>query len=312
MKSPLHIITLLLLCISYLSTVAQINRSYTYRQPDPEAQKKKKKKEIVKFETKGLEYGFNFGMYKADNQTANYFNGASGANLLEDIIGKDLYAGSISGTPSMIHEQVKELLGGYEFHIYELPKNMRYDPAVLIGFHGKVNVTEKTGIYIDFNYAKLRTIDQFSIETENYPAGFISQKALQFFPIQGMEKRYDINIGVMQCLTDKRFAPYVEGALNYNNLHVDDAAVYIKEQYFSFLNPYNSYYKVRDYGGGYGALVGVGGRLLYTQGVFINIGYNLSYKLINLGVYKNNYFNHTIYLRFNFWQKIWKAEEIER
>ena len=121
------------------TSIAQINRNYTYREPEKPEKKtstkktSKQKPEPVPFLIAGLEYGFNLGGYLANNKTANYFNGQSGSNNIENIIGKDAYAGSINGAYSPIHEEIKDALGGYEFHIKELPTRMRYNPGALLG-----------------------------------------------------------------------------------------------------------------------------------------------------------------------------------
>ena len=302
----LLLILILTSCCSY-DIYAQINRKYVEESAEKAKieSKKKKKKGDDPLSTKDLfEYGFNFGLYMPNNNTANYYNGNNSINNLQNLIGPTW---TPTGTPAdtvsynPFYKQIRDYYSR-DFEIKELPTHMRYNKPIAIGFHLKYNLSDNIAIFGDFNYAKLTTIDQFSIQFAGIP---ISNNNPFFNKIRGVEQRYDINVGIFMTFgKPSLIKPYVQAAFNLNNTIVKDASVEFRndsvttQSYtFSFLNPYYKYYNLRDWGLGYGALVGAGFRLMLNDKFLTYIGADLSMKHIYLGDNKGFYPSGLIYFR---------------
>ncbi|MBP7496815.1 MAG: hypothetical protein KA792_04040 [Bacteroidales bacterium] len=258
----------------------------------------KPKKDTMKYYLRGLQYGFNIGVYIPNAKTANYYNGSGTNDLSKVIMDTFNYAAQYSG----IHQQIREnALNGYDFKIRELAKNMNYSIALNIGFHSQYNFTSNTGIFVDFNYSKLTTQDAVQLELLNTPTGYLSNDKFRFCNITGKESRVDINLGLYKMFGDvKKFKPYYEFAFNINNTRVEEANINIPPLSFSYLNQYNEYYKIRDDGIGYGIQAGGGILVLFTETLILNAGANLAVKKINLGSYDNYGFNPNVYIRILF------------
>ncbi len=323
-----NIIFLLLLFYLFLgispNSFAQINRKYVEESAKKaEVAKKNKNKNKTKADdplsTKGfLEYGFNFGMYFANNNTANYYNGSNNINNLEKLIGPEMW--NANGTPAdttyvnPYHKQIKELYR-HEFEIKELPQRMRYNKPTAIGFHLKYNVSDHMAIFGDFNYAKLTTVDQFSIQL--ITGDQISNRAVIFNKIKGTEQRYDINVGVFMTFgKSSLIKPFVQAAFNLNNTLVKDASVEFRNDSvtkqtltFSFLNPYYNYYNMRDWGLGYGVLAGGGLRLMLNDKFLTYIGGDVSMKHIYIGDNKGFHPHGLVYIRILYNMRLLKKKE---
>jgi len=185
----------------------------------------------------------------------------------------------------------------------------------------KYNLSDNIAIFGDFNYAKLTTVDQFSIQL--YTGDQISDRAIIFNKIKGEEQRYDINLGIFMTFGKPALIkPYIQAAFNLNNTIVKDASVEFRNDSvagskpitFSFLNPYNKYYNIRDWGLGYGALVGAGFRLMLNDKFLTYLGGDFSMKHIYLGDNKGFHPSGLIYFRilYNLSFKKKKSEPVKK
>ncbi len=247
------------------------------------------KEDSAEYSIKGFQWGFNFGTYRANNATANYYNGESETNNLNDIIGNDPYTGTWNNTYNYTYNEIKEELG-YDFEIAELPERMKYDIAFALGFYVKYNINSNTGFFMDFNYVKLKANNIFTLRLKN---GYDIVPNYECY-INGAEERFDIDLGICKIYGQpNRYKPFVELAFNINNTRVKEATAYIespnKTLSYSFLSPYNEYYNLRDDGIGYGVYVGTGIQIIISESFLLYSGVNIQMKQINLGEYKEKY-----------------------
>lgn len=248
-----------------------------------------------------LFYGLNIGVYMPNHATANYYNGTSSVNNLEDMIGGNPYAGVLNGYVNTNYSTIKERLNGVDYRIDALPRAMRYDKPACIGFHANYLFTPKSSLYLDMNYASLTTIDFFTLYLYNAPEGSINTSSYRVYPMKGIENRVDMTIGWMTYLyTTTRLKPFFDIGFNLNNTKVKSAEVEIEGLKISYLNVDNQYYNTPDYGVGYG-MNGGGGLLYILQPSFsVSAGLTLSYKKINLGENQDFALNNYIYTRLLF------------
>lgn len=266
-------------------------------------------KEENPYKLKGLQYGFNFGVYFPSSKTANYYNGdpSHTLSLERAIIDKVDFNGNPIPENSFYKSIKDKEFNGDDFRIQELPLNMKYSVATNIGFQVKENVNDNIGIYLEFNYSKLKAEDRFSIERLNTIPGSI--KVPYFYNLLAYESRIDINLGVSKCFgPPDRIKPYVEAALNLNNTKVMSADALIGDTKYSYLNPYNQYYNIRDDGIGYGYLLGGGLQVIVNQTIIMNAGLNFSLKKIHLGDNKKYNLNTILYIRLMFRKLISTSE----
>ena len=276
-----------------------------------------------------FEYGFNFGWYIPNNSTANYYNGSSPVHSLEDKIGKDPYTGCLC-TYNYTHQEIKDALGGYEFHIMEYPEKMKYNKPVTLGFYAKYNLSYHLGIYFELNYARLEAVDFFSIQTENQPSNGFYPDNIKYYPIKGVEKRYDMNLGMFLSFGEPAMLrPYLELAFNMNNTYVEEQTISVEGTVYSIRNQELAYYHYRDYGVAQGAMLGGGMQFFVNKRYNVYTGVDFFMKKIRLGDFRGANFssvapedriltydayklNTVLYIRFIFKQFIWKTKELER
>lgn len=250
------------------------------------------------FYLKGLQYGFNFGVLFPSSKTANYYNGdqSNTLSLKRAIIDSGYWNGSVNYTHKEIREKV---FNGDDFEISELPLKMKYSVATNIGFYVKENIKDNIGVFLEFNFAKLTAEDKFSLERRNMPPGSIVEP--YFFKLYAKESRVDINLGISKSFgTPQRFKPFASAGLNMNNTKVLSADALIGDSKYSYLNPYNEYYGIRDYGIGYGVLLGGGLQIIASQSLLMHTGIDFSLKKINLGDNKKYNLNTVFYIRLLF------------
>lgn len=259
---------------------------------------------------KGLQYGFNFGVYFPGNATANYYNGLPNNTLSLKKILLDTFTYIGPGySVNSVHDSIRNRnFNGDDFAIKEYPQHMRYSIAMNIGFYTKYNFNDNLGIYLEVNYSKLKTTDKVSIERLNMAMGSIQTP--YYFTLLDKESRVDINLGMMKAFGPPRiFKPYMEGAFNLNNTRVLSADVNTGYHTYSYLNPYNEYYGIRDDGIGYGVVVGGGLQIVLSQAMVLYTGMDFTIKKIKLGDNKDFNLNSFLYVRLLFRNLISTSED---
>jgi len=224
--------------------------------------------------SKGLTwfYGINIGGYFANSNTANYYNG-SGEHNVETALNR------IHNRDRLI-SNVDEIIESFE--IGELPLNMHYSPAVLIGFFGGLNFSKTLSVIGEFNYTQLSVADKFTIYTDKFTSTSEPYRLLS--DIYASEERIELRLGIQYTLfTDSYIHPFVESGINITDTRVMENKVLVGGMEFSIREIRSEYYDVRDYGMGFGIYTSAGILMEVSDNFSVRMGGSVSYSQINLG-----------------------------
>lgn len=242
---------------------------------------KQKEDRIIRFD-----YGMNFGFYMANGATANYYNG-TGQRSLEQVL-------SFSNNYNRIRNEL-----GYDFSLHSLPMKMSYKPAVMLGFFGSLNFNPRAGIMAEFNYARLKAEDRFSLEIERVV--FIEGDNIELYPIYGTEERLDLRFSFQYTFLSKKsyLHPFFEAGVSITDTKVKENRVRIHSQSFSLHIPQTGLIYERDYGIGFGGFITAGLKLDVNEQFALWLGYSANYSRINLGVNEKFLLQHALFLRLS-------------
>jgi hypothetical protein len=233
-----------------------------------------------------VEYGMNIGFYYANASTANYYNGSGDNNLWEAI--NRIYN----------YNNIRRDIG-YDFTIHGLPMKMSYNPAIMMGFYGILRMVPSFGIIAEFNYARLRAEDNFTLLIDR--ASFIEGDNIELFRIWGLEERVDLRIGFQHIIFSRNsyVHPFFETGISLTDTKVKEHRARIHSSLINLRKPKDVIYDIRDYGIGMGGFFTTGLRMDVNEDYALVLGYSLNKLKINLG--DNNKFTlqHTAFLRLN-------------
>ncbi len=227
---------------------------------------------IFQYNNEGLQLGVGFGLYKAGNESANYYNG-SGKNNLRRVLIDYPYN----------YQLLKEIFN-YDFHLdsNNLPTQMKYAPTVTLQALSKYNFNENNGIVIEFAYSKHTAADFFTIVIED-PSNTTTEPTVELGKIWGIEERVNLNIGYIRSFgKPKKMKPYIEAGFNINDTKLKDNKAQILTYTYSIVDPTDNIYGYKQGGIGHGFYISPG--LIFNLGdaFAAHIGSNLSIKKINL------------------------------
>ncbi len=229
-------------------------------------------------------YGLNLGAYFANNGTANYYNG-TGRHSLEDAINRQ-----------QTYNRIRESLG-YDFELHGLPENMGYTPAILIGVFGTLQFTGSTSLHGEFNFARLKASDQFTLTLKK--PSFIEGDNVRRYPLSGTEERSEIKIGVQHTFLSARSSthPFVETGFSLTNTRVRENSARIEGSTISIRNFSDTYYDFRDDGIGMGTYASLGIRMDLGDAYALALGAGSHFKMIKLGNNDTYFMQFTLFTR---------------
>lgn len=220
----------------------------------------------------GWQVGIGFGLYKAGNESASYYNG-SGKNSLRRVLIENQYT----------YELLRQNFN-YDFHLdsNNLPSDMKYAPAVLLQAISKYNFNENNGLVIDFGYSKHTAADFFTLVIED-PSNTTSEPTVELGKIWGTEERVNFNIGYIRTFgKPNRVKPFIEIGININDVKLKDNKAQILTYTYSIVDPMDAYYGYKQGGIGQGYYVNPGVIFNLGDAFAAHVGANLSLKRINL------------------------------
>ena len=230
----------------------------------------------------GLFFGANLGFYFANKYNAQYYNG-KGINSVDSVIFHPYN-----------YTNIKQALQ-HDFLLSELPSNLKYSPALMIGLFFKYSFT-KSAVFIQFNFSKLTTKDVFTIQYDdpyNPSIPIYKQET-----IYGAEQRANIDLGYSYTFSpEKNTRPYIELGVNLNNTKLIENKIKIENLDFSIINPSTTYYKFNEGGIGIGAFIGSGVELVFSDVISVNLGFIIYYNKTKLGDYYQFKPNYTLFVR---------------
>ena len=224
------------------------------------------------FSNIGWQLGVGFGLYKAGNESANYYNG-SGKNNLRRVLIDYPYN----------YQRLREIFN-HDFHLdsNNLPTSMKYAPTVTLQALSKYNFNENNGFVIEFAYSKHTTADFFTIIIED-PSNTTSEPTVELGKIWGIEERVNFNLGYVRTFgKPKKIKPYIEAGLNINDTKLKDNKAQILTYTYSIVDPTDNIYGYKQGGIGHGFYCSPGILFNIGDAFAAHIGSHLSIKKINL------------------------------
>lgn len=157
---------------------------------------------------RGFSFGLNLGVYFANKNTANFYNGAGSQNEFIDVnevrgysIEERLGATDnifFDQTYNEVVQQVGNGATGFTVPYDSYPQNMRYNPSFLVGLHIKYNFNRYSALIFNINTMRIRTSDKFSLQFFGGPIPQNQQNDVRLYTITGTEQRFNLNLGYRQ------------------------------------------------------------------------------------------------------------------
>lgn len=232
-------------------------------------------------ERRGLEYGAVAGIYISGGKSAEFYSGKPGNENNVNYVFLNKYR----------YDEIRQLLNFNDTaFILEYPGKMRYTPAFSFGLFVKYDLNCRTGIYLQFSYAKLSAKDVVTIEVD--PPDYLTEPDIRLLPISGIEERNLVDLGFTHAFGNSKTARFtLGGGINMNNSLVKEHVLRIAEKPFSLVNIYgsNSYvpgtqqgYEMRQGGIGFGIFGTIGARFEFSPAIAIEPGLTVYYKQIKI------------------------------
>ncbi|WP_317896561.1 hypothetical protein [Aurantibacillus circumpalustris] len=256
--------------------------------------------------------GLYVGSYFANKYSASTYSG----------YGFDIYGDRNSFRNSFMYQKIKNEYGGgygqqdyiaaavgvdpgrWEFNESDMPYNMHYTPAILVGVNFKIPIAKRSSVLVNVNGTKLSVEGNFTISTDKpgntNPA---LNKNIQTFVIRGGEQRLQFQLGFQQLFgEDEKFNFLVEGGLVGTLTKFDKNTIYINTltidlTYYVNQTLYPSTLPTRPVGFAVGAFAGAGINLDASDKFNVQLLYTPSFEKINIGVSPKHKFQHAIALR---------------
>lgn len=218
-------------------------------------------------------YGLGLGLYQANHGTANYYNGSGPDHNLERTL-------NLHYNRDRLIRDIDEIIAS--FAVYELANDMRYRPALQVGFYGGLELSRSFALLAEANYARLQALGRFTLETDKET--FTSEPYLLLCDISGAEERIDLRLGAQYTLhTPSYIHPFVESGVSITDTKVLSNRVSVKGININIRNAFDEYYNIRDYGMGMGFYTTLGLKMEVNEQFAVRSGVSVNYIRINLG-----------------------------
>jgi hypothetical protein len=249
----------------------------------------------------GLQYGLDFGLYLPNRYPANYYNGSDGnVNNIKFIFSNETYNNEI--------KQALNVSDTSKFFLKECPTNMRYPATPSAGLYISYNFNRSTGVYLQFNYVKLKPHDVFTVEVSPQDE-ILTTPDLRLFSISGEEERINIDLGYSRAFRVRENMDIMgEAGIAINDIKVLKSRIYIVNKEYSLINVYGNKpyvpgsnmqaYDIVQGGIGIGLHGGAGIRFNFSESFALQPGATLYWNNVNLEGYKDMRFSPFFYLRF--------------
>ncbi len=257
-------------------------------------EEKKEKEKITRWE-----FGINFGAYFGNKYSANFYSGDEGnVNTISYVMSNKYWYQEIA---LLLHSSDTIIVTG-------IPENMHYTPAIIGGLFLRFNFNRHLGIFVEANYAKLKTDGEFTVEID--PASYPTYPNLQNFGVHGREERVSMDLGLHYKFPvyKNKLNLFAQAGINVNYVRVLKNYITFYDKEYSIINIYGSKNYVpnsnlQEYsniqgGFGYGLYLGGGMGFTFTPQIGLELGGYLHYIRVDLENYNEFRPSGSIYLRF--------------
>lgn len=258
--------------------------------------------------------GIYVGSYFANKYSASTYNG----------YGFDIDGNRNTFLNSFMYQKIKNEYGGgygqrdliadaigidqyqWDFNESDMPFNMRYTPAVLVGANFKIPLSSKSAVLVNISGTKLNIEGNFTmtlLKPAN-PNPAINTN-IKTFTIKGGEQRLLFQLGYQHLFgEDAKFNFLLEGGLigtltkfDRNYIYINDLQIDLTYYVNQTINP--APYPTRvPVGFGIGAFAGMGANIDVSSKFNVQLLYSPTYEKINIGTNPKLKLQHAIGLRF--------------
>lgn len=248
-------------------------------------------------------YGFDYNENK--NDFANSF-------MYEKII---MQYGGGDGQTDLIAEALGIDHTDWSFDESDMPVNMRYHPAFLIGFDARYGFNKKNSLLFNLNVAQLTINGNFTITTRPPPNSTQINNSIKTYDIKGGEQRMTMQAGYQRIFGESvninffmegglqlTYARFLKNEIMIEELHINLADSYVQTGYASTeLN--------KPTGTGIGVFAGLGINLTLNSKWSVQFVYNPSYEKINIGYHQKRTLQNAVGFRTLINLSVKKSEE---
>lgn len=288
-------------CIALLVTSAAKAQDETDENGDP----------IVINNKKGLHVGIYIGSLFANKSTAPLYDGYGfdmdgNRNSFENsfmynkIINE--YGGGY-GNPDQIATALGVQHGEWTFNESDMPVNMKYAPAFLLGLQGRYSVDKSNAILLNVNASQLNITGNFTITTLPPTNSTQINQAIKTCAIKGVEKRVMFQVGYQRLLGEsQKVNLFAEAGLNITMAKFDKNEIMVGSLLIDLTSYYyqpglSTYFVRKPLGIGYGAFGGLGVNFNMNENFRVQFLYSPTYEKINLGADARLHFQHAVGIR---------------
>ena len=252
-------------------------------------------------------YGFNFGTYIANNNSAVIYDGyfSSYNNVKEFILSPPINS---NNSP---REYIETQFNDWE--IRNSPLEMKYRPGVEFGLHIGIQ-NENIKYYLDYNFANYKAIGLLIVDEINPSNPSVNPENIEI-GVTGEESRNFINFGfITNILDEKEYHLGLPFFFQINQSKFKSNFISVNNQKYNipvFSNSLNNTQNTSPSGMGIGGGSGIVLTLKVINDINLSLGYHLQYSKIKMRFQNKEDFNewgvqHSIFARL-----IWTKSEIE-
>ena len=262
---------------------------------------------------KPIQAGLYLGSLFANKYTASIYDGygydldGHKNDFLNSFMYRKIYIeyGGGNGQPDQIAQQLNVNPGEWAFDQTDMPVNMKYNPAFLIGFQGRFETSRTTAILLNVNAAKLTLNGNFTLQLLTAPIGPVQPnfQNLQVCSIMGTEQRIVFQAGLQHIFgKDEVFGLILEGGPVMTMVKFVDNSIIINELHINLMTFYDQYgyeiYKAKNLTGiGFGAFAGMGINVKTESRWILQAVYHPSVEKVPLGEYQSPKIQHSLGMR---------------
>ena len=246
---------------------------------------------------KGLHAGLYVGSYFANKYTAILYDGYGvdmegnrntfATSFMSRKI-NDEYGGN-NGQPDLIAQQLGVDHGMWSFTESDMPINIKYNVAFMVGLATKLGINKKEAIILNVNSVKLTASGNFTITLDKPLNSNQLYGQYRTFGIRGTEQRLFLQLGYSRIVGDNDNLNFlVEGGLTGNTVKFDKNQIQINNLTLDLTTYYNlpgyAVYRPKGFSGfGLGAFAGLGFNLSMSDKATVQLLYTPSFEKINIG-----------------------------
>lgn len=245
----------------------------------------------------GWKIGINAGVYVSSNYHAGFYSGHdNNKNSINFILGNRYH-----------FQEIMHLLNATDsFRLHGLPEQMKYSPAVMVGFSFRNNFKEDMAWFIQFNQVRLRSVGLFTLEVDPKD-NILTFPDLRTYNIYGEEQRFTFELGISREfeIRSPMFRPFIDAGITFTNTKVRANKINIEEREFSLINVYGNQtyvpnsnmqtFLVEQGGLGYGGFFSFGTKFYVNNFFSLDPSLTLFFNTTNLEPYNlarpNFFFN---------------------